>query len=69
MATTIQVKEPTLEFLKRIKKRTNSDSYDQAIIRWAKKTEIQSMAGSLARKKRYSRKEILKGLRDEHDRF
>ncbi|MEK6942275.1 MAG: hypothetical protein AABW85_05450 [archaeon] len=69
MATTIQVKETTLELLKRVRKNTNASSYDEAINKLAKKVMNKSMAGTLARKKHYSKDEILRGLRDERDRI
>ena len=69
MATIIQVKESTLELLKRNKKNTNSASYDETITKLLQKDKKKSMAGALARKKHYPRQEILKGLRDEWDRL
>lgn len=69
MATTIQVQESTLESLKRLRKRTHALSYDELINRLIKKLAKKSMAGALARKKRYTKKEILRGLRDEEDRI
>ena len=68
MATTIQVKEPTFEMLKREKERSKASSYDEAIRLLFKKSAEKSMAGALARKKTYSTEELLKGLRDEDDR-
>ncbi len=69
MATTIQVQESTLELLKRIRKKTHSASYDEAINKLVKKTVPKSMAGALADGKKYTKKQILRGLRDEIDRF
>lgn len=67
MVTTIQVKDTTLELLKKVKEETKSSSYDEAIkkivIARAKK---ESFYGFLGKK---SRAWVLKDLRDEHDRF
>ncbi len=69
MATTIQVQHSTAELLKKIKERTQSGSYDEAIMKLLKQRSKKSLAGFFARKKHYSRKEMLEGLRDERDRF
>ena len=67
MVTTIQVEGRTLDILRKVKEETNSASYDEAInklvmSRFAK----TSLAGILGKK---PIKEIMKGLRDKHDRF
>jgi len=67
-ATTIQVQASTLELLKKAKERAKADSYDETILSLFRKSGRASMAGALARKKSYSKKEMLKGLRDKHDR-
>ena len=69
MATTIQVSDTTMQMLKRAKERTNSSSYDEAIRKLIAEQPRESLAGFLARKKHYTREEILKGLRDKVDRF
>jgi len=69
LTTTIQIDNSTIEALKRIKKREKASSYDEAIKKLLSITVKGSMAGALARKKNYSKKELLKGLRDERDRI
>ncbi|HLC36259.1 MAG TPA: hypothetical protein VJK05_01470 [archaeon] len=69
MVTSIQIKESTSQLLKSLKKKENAKSYDEIIIQLIKTKPNKSMAGVLGRKKHYSRKELLKGLRDEKDRF
>ena len=67
MPTTIQIKERTLEILKKIKKDTHSSSYDEAITKIAvNSTKKESLYGFLGKK---SRNWILKDLRDKNDRF
>ena len=67
--TTIQVQRSTLELLRKTKERAKADSYDETIRFLYKKGSKASTAGALARKKSYSKAEILKGLRDRNDRF
>ena len=67
--TTIQVEETTVQMLKKVKERTGVSSYNEAIVKLIKGQTVESMAGSLARKKHYSREEILKDLRDKFDRI
>ena len=67
--TTIQVQKSTLELLRKTRERAKADSYDETILFLYRKGCKASMAGALARKKSYSKEEILKGLRDKHDRF
>ncbi len=72
MVTTIQINEGTLELLKKLKLELNARTYDEAIIKASVQRVMQkSMAGSLAKYvgKKLSKKEILEGLRDKHDRF
>ena len=67
MKTTIQIKESTLELLRKIKGATESDSYDEAINKLViKNLNNQSLFGYLGRR---TIKEILKGLRNKSDRF
>jgi hypothetical protein len=68
MATTIQVKEETLEVLKKFRRAANAHSYDETIQALVKKAtkHTTSMHGFLGKK---PMKNILRGLRDEHDRF
>ena len=71
MVNTIQVKDTTLEILKKLKEETNAGSYDEAIKKIVvTRTKNESLAGYLGKylgKK--SRKWVLKDLRDESDRF
>ena len=71
MSTTIQVDDKTLLLLKQLKEEFGASSYAEAIMQVvAKSRKKKSMAGSL--KKYYintSLSEILKGLRDKHDRL
>jgi len=69
MVTTIQVQENTLELLKKTKKREGSSSYDETILALFRKSSKKSMAGALSKKKKYSRKELLVGIRDKFDRI
>lgn len=67
MTTTIQIDERTLEMLKKIKDETDASSYDDAINKIiADRLKKESLAGYLGRK---PLKDILKGLREKHDRF
>lgn len=68
MATTIQVQEDTLELLKQMREMTKTASYDAAIKEMLKKStrHEKSLYGFLGKK---NMKQILKGLRDENDRF
>ncbi len=66
MPTTIQVDERTLKILKKAKEETHSSSYDEAINKIVAMRTKESLGGYLGRK---PVKEILKGLRDEKDRF
>jgi len=68
-STTIQVQRSTLELLKKTKERAKAGSYDEIIRFLYKSGSRASMAGALARKKSYTKSELLKGLRDKHDRF
>lgn len=66
MPTTIQIGERTLKILKKIKEETQASSYDEAINRIVATRQSASLAGYLGKR---PVKEILKGLRDEKDRF
>ncbi len=67
MKTTIQVERTTLELLKRVKGRTKSKSYDEAIRKMAiEGLDIESMWGFLGKG---TRKDVMEGLRDKSDRF
>ena len=68
-STTIQVQRSTLELLKKTKERAKAGSYDETIRFLYKRDCKASMAGALSRKKSYTKSELLKGLRDKHDRF
>lgn len=68
MVTTIQVDKQTLRILKKFKEDLNAASYDEVINKMAEMTiSKKSLFGVLGRSK--SMKQILKGLRDEHDRI
>lgn len=69
MVSTIQVQDSTLELLKREKKNLQAESYDEVIQKKLRENVQKSMAGVLARKKFYSKAELLRGLRDETDRI
>ena len=71
MVTTIQLNENTLRMLKKLKEEVEAKSYEEVIKKIImERTKKESMAGYLGKKYgRLSRKEILKGLRDKHDRF
>ena len=71
MPTTIQINEKTLELLKKLKKELNSQSYDEAIVEITmQRTKKDSMAGALKKYKgKETLKDILKSLREKHDRF
>lgn len=69
MTTTIQINESTIQLLKAIKERTNASSYDEVITKFLKDQNNESYAGVYAKGKRYTRKELLEGLRDKHDRI
>ncbi len=70
MVSSIQVQDQTMELLKKAKKRDNFPSYDELIKKLIKKdASKKSLAGFLARKKNYSKRELLFRLRDERDRF
>ncbi|MDP1695638.1 MAG: hypothetical protein Q8L29_01840 [archaeon] len=71
MVTTIQVDEQTLELLKKLKREMVVASYAEAITRMAaERTRGKSFGGILQKYyKKKPLKEILKDLRDKHDRF
>ncbi len=66
MATTIQVKEHTMQMLSALKKETKTRSYDEVInkLLTARRKKIESMYGSLK-----GDWDIMEGLRDKHDRY
>lgn len=67
MATTIQVSDETLELLRKVKTETQTSSYDEAIrqvVLWT--VREKSFGGYLGTK---PSKQILKDLRDKHERF
>jgi len=69
MATTIKIQNETAELLKKEKEKRHVKSYDEVILGLFRKKGKKSMAGAFAKKKHYSREEILKDLRDKVDRF
>ena len=67
MVTTIQINERTLLLLKKLKEETRSSSYDETINKiTSERTRKKSLAGFLGK---ITRKEILRNLRDKHERF
>lgn len=68
MATTIQVQEDTLDFLKHLREQFETSTYDALIKVLIQKAMIpqQSLWGKAGR---MSMKDILKNLRDESDRY
>ena len=67
MATTIQVKESTMQLLRALKFEHKAKSYDDAIqilAREHRKPMFKSMRGTLK-----GNWDIMEGLRDKHDRF
>jgi len=66
MPTTIQIDDRTLKILKKVKEETNASSYDEAINKIVAMRVKESLGGYLGKK---PVKEILRGLRDEKDRF
>lgn len=71
MVTTIQVNERTLELLKKLKQELHAKSYEEAITKVVvQRSKGKSLAGSLGKiYGKMSRKEVLKNLRDEDDRY
>ncbi len=69
MTTTIQVKEDTIEWLKRLREQYKAASYDEVIETLIKKEHTLPKSGFGLLGHVGSRKEILKGLRDKHDRM
>lgn len=71
MTTTIQIEDGTLEILKKIKEETKSESYNEIIKELIKKNMKmkKSMFGIFKDKKTRTTKSVLRGLRDERDRF
>lgn len=71
MVTTIQVNEQTLALLKKLKGEVHASTYEEAIRKVVvERTKKKSIAGSL---KKYMGKQslhdLLKDLRDKHDRM
>ncbi len=69
MPTTIQVEESTKQLLDEIKKKERASTYNEVIRKLAReKIKIpETMFGALGKEK--DMKKILRGLRDETDRF
>ncbi len=67
MVTTIQISDTTLKLLKKLKAERHAKSYDEVIITLSvQNTEKESLGGFLGKK---PHSEIMKGLREKHDRF
>ena len=71
MATTIQVSERTLQLLRQLKAEFEASSYDDVITKVAiARTKRKSLAGYLGKYlSEKEKKEFLKNIRDETDRF
>jgi len=71
MVTTIQVSERTLQLLQQLKSEFQASSYDEAITKIVvARTKRRSMAGYAGRYlSKKEKKEFLKDVRDESDRF
>ena len=67
MNTTVQLSYETKEILDRLKYSLHSDTYDE-VIKKLIVLKTNSMAGKLSKNKKYTREEILEGLRDEQNR-
>ena len=67
MPTTIQVNEETVKMLKSYKEQLHANTYDDLIKKILRERTEKSMFGFLGKKK--DMKDILRGLRDESDRF
>lgn len=65
MATTIQVKEYTMQVLQSLKTETHARSYDEVVrgLLKSRRKRVDSMYGFLPKG------DILTDLRDKHDRF
>ena len=66
--TTIQIENPTKELLNELKKNYNSKTYDEVIKTLVSK-KTKSIYGKLAKGKKISVAEMMKGVRDKRDRF
>ena len=67
MTTTIQVREETLELLKRYKEQTNAKTYDDVIIGFMSRGDYaKQFRGFLGK---HDMKWVLKDLRDKRDRY
>jgi predicted CopG family antitoxin len=68
VTTTIQITHGTRDLLNKLKVSFGTTTYDEVIRKLASK-KTGSMAGKLAKGKKYTVKEILHNLRDEGDRY
>ena len=67
MTTTIQIQDETLELLKKVKEENHASSYDEAIRKIViLQVKEKSMGGYLGSR---PSKQLMKGLRDKHDRL
>ena len=67
MTTTVQVQDETLELLRKVKAETQSSSYDEAIRKIVVlQVQEKTLGGYLGAR---SPKRLLRGLRDERERF
>ncbi|MFH1751441.1 MAG: hypothetical protein ABH821_00670 [archaeon] len=68
VTTTIQIEAPTKELLNELKTSFSTKTYDE-VIRILVKKKTKSMYGKLGKGKKISATEMMKGLRDKHDRY
>ena len=66
--STIQLEKSTKDILNELKESFNSTTYDEVIKKLLKK-KTGSMFGALGKGRKISVKEMMKGLRDKHDRI
>jgi len=66
--TTIQIENPTKELLNELKKNYNSKTYDE-VIKTLVSRKTKSIYGKLAKGKKISVAEMMKGVRDKSGRF
>ncbi len=68
MTTTIQIRDETLELLKRVKEQTHAKTYDDVIINFMSMGAYAKLYRGFLGKK-WTREELLKDLRDKRDRY
>ena len=68
MATTIQIQDDTLDFLKHLRDQFDVHSYD-ALIKTLIQKAMAPQRSLWGKAGKMNRKDILKDLREEHDRY